>query len=394
MKTIPLITWILLFAATLSASWLQAKAETPAYKLEAFSFLSVKTAEPGVYDADNESDCSDASQSALSLGIHCAIPKDGVRESTGLIVYLDGIGSSDCPELAGDFEMGSLRGDPVRTAWIAERDVVYAQIFYRNSQYLPYDFGKYQAVDVLRGIGAILERYPMIDRRRMYLLGESSGGQLALHMMLVRPDLFAEVYALGAISRISTHRDTLRHGYLKDLYKNPQGYSSYMMPQFPVIRPDEMKVEEHERKLGEIKLRSPQWGLSWAAPVSEDSPLIFVAHARGDGAVSYKHFQDLMSAIERATNQKATKMDLNSWQIRNWSFLRLSQGDHDFKNGPEDCDSFSKAIVKMNPNAFLHRRDEIPTEATDVQIPPQMDWTYHYKGDTLLSTTMETEWVR
>lgn len=68
---------------------------------------------------------------------------------------------------------------------------------------LPYDAGFFQVTDVLNGVREMLERFPGIDRRRVYHYGGSQGGHLALLSAIYAPDTFAAIYASCALTAIT-----------------------------------------------------------------------------------------------------------------------------------------------------------------------------------------------
>ncbi len=363
----------------------------PPLVVQMLTFSSPLTAEPLAFDADNTASCLPGEREALELGIRYVQPRAGVSETTGLIVELGGIGTSDCPPYKGAFIFDEPGKDPVRERWPDERGVVIAQIFYRNLQYMPYDFGKYQVVDVLRGVGALLEAMPEIDRRRIYLVGESGGGQLALQMLQVRPDLFAEVYAISGITCIPTREEMESRGYTGDANGRKSGWLSLIMPTFRDKQTPSMSDAEFARKTAERLLRSPQAGLARHTPLGPEAPSIFVAHGDADSTVLFQHFVDLRAVIEQAAGQPATVLDENTWKIDNWRFLQVPGGGHSLKGGPAGLTSRSEAILAMNPEAFTRRQSTAPNESTHVCIPTQVDnWTYCFDGRELNAVTVET----
>lgn len=99
--------------------------------------------------------------------------------------------------------------------WAArELDVICLSVEFRGSGYdfdsvagrgavLPYDASFYQLFDVFAGLRFVLDRYPTVNRRRVYHYGGSQGGHLALLSAILAPATFACVYATSPAVRVS-----------------------------------------------------------------------------------------------------------------------------------------------------------------------------------------------
>lgn len=357
-----------------------------------FTFPSQPTAEPTVYDSNNLAVCgANPSNTPLTLGIRYVVPDAGVTTRTGLVIELGGIGTPDCPPYAGAFSFDVPGSDPVREAWVNERNVVFAKVFYRNWGFWPYDYGKYKVVDALRGTGAMLEAFPAIDQRRLYLLGGSGGGHLALQLLQVRPDLFAEVYSLCPITRITLPSDVAPgQPYAGDANNSPSGWNANLLPQYPAVQ-GSMATEEFLRKTDERNLRSPQFGLSRRLPTGVGLSPVFVAHGDADPTTRFRHFEDLIAAVESGAGASATVQGADLCTLNNWTFLRIPGGNHGFAGGPPDRDTRSKAVLVLNPQAFLGVRAAPPSAATfATTVEADNGWAYQYDGNDLTDVSVQT----
>lgn len=365
------------------------------HPVELVYFESLLTGYPGVYDPPNEIVCSGDTTSPLHLGIKYVIPTGGVGEETGLLVELAGIAAADCPPFANtfsfDFPPDHPSHDPVKAEWVEQRNIVLARVYYRNISYRrPYDYGKYQVVDVLRAVATMLEHFPELDRGRIYLTGGSGGGHLALQVLRVVPELFAEVYVGSAITLITTSHDVQHGGYTGDAGGNAGGWNVNMG--FPVTKPAAMPEAEFVRKVAERNLRSPQLGLRRSAPLGSESPAIHVVHGDADPTVSYRHFTDLLAALEQRAESSATPVGEDRWTLENWTFLRVPGGNHSLAGGPPDRDTRSKSINAMNPDAFTARRTTAGLPVIDVMFAPEMaGWTYRFTGDFSDPSSLQLE---
>lgn len=361
------------------------------FTVQYLEFASQLSADPGVYDADNVASCSPTNNTPLTLGIRYVTPDAGVTADTGLIIDLGGIGTGDCPPYINLFTFDTPGSDPLRESWVNDRNVVLAKVFYRNWNYWPYDYGKYQVVDVLRGVGAMLQQYPQIDTTRIYLIGGSGGAHVALQVMQAYPTLFAEVYALAGITRITTNLDVAAgQPYQGDTGGNSNGWNTNMLPYYPVTQ-GSMPAAQFERITAERKLKGPQIGLARRAPIGELAPMVYVAHGDNDPTVHYQHMVDLSAAIVTYSGVAPMHDTATTWSVDNWKFMRIPGGNHAFTGGPSDRDTRSEAINVLNPNCFTRENPVTPTQSVNVYLPAEDgDWTYHFSGSDLSNVTVTT----
>jgi len=130
---------------------------------DSFVFEGQAPADPGVYDAPAKASCG---KTYRELEVHMVLPDAGVNSMTGVILNLPGITEVDCKPTTVTL-----------SDWHNSKNVIVATVGYRNYSFrFPTDFGKLSIGDVLRALHGILERYPQLDTRRLYLFGGSGGG--------------------------------------------------------------------------------------------------------------------------------------------------------------------------------------------------------------------------
>lgn len=178
-------------------AWPAAKTTT-----RVLTFIPQMPDAPGLYDAPTSA--IGCARTLAPQEIHLLEPTTGVQQTTGLLVILPGFNvNADCAPSAIDLD-----------GWTNSKDFVSATIHYRNLAFRsPTDFGKLSIGDVYRGVGRVLDEYPQIDRRRLYLFGGSGGGHLAHQVVRVHPTLWAEVHIHAAITRVTTQADPQTNGY-------------------------------------------------------------------------------------------------------------------------------------------------------------------------------------
>ncbi len=212
------------------------------------TFTTQAPAAPSMFDHQLLSSFCDID--SREMEVKWLLPEDGVTSETGLLIVLAGI------SLENDCARPFYPPDP---EWADHRNVVIAQVYYRNLGFFPpYDFGKYQIIDVLRGTNAVLETFPQIDRRRLYLYGGSGGGLAGLQTVIACPQIWAEVYIHSAITRVTTGAEAA-----EDYPNDPQGtvYGGWNVNmQFPESQ-GELTDKVWNRYRAERALRGPQNGL-------------------------------------------------------------------------------------------------------------------------------------
>lgn len=78
--------------------------------------------------------------------------------------------------------------------------------------YQPYDLSYRQTFDCIQALRALLERYPAVDRQRMYAYGTSQGGMIVLLGAIWAPSLFAAIYTASAMTRLPKANEALAYG--------------------------------------------------------------------------------------------------------------------------------------------------------------------------------------
>ena len=200
----------------------------------------------------------------VGLRIHPPASQD---ENTGLMVVLHGWG--------GDYTQYDTSCGP----WADMYNVITLQVNYRDSGDASpiYDFGKYQAVDVLRAMDYVLSTYP-VNTRRIIGWGASGGGDVILQVAKMAPRTFACIVELAGITRPTDSTDT-DQGYTTD----PDGGwetvalgagKSYTVPEYQLRNP------QHDPEL-------------FNAPIT-------ILHGDADDVVSVQHAHDLTSALLQA----------------------------------------------------------------------------------------------
>lgn len=335
------------------------------------SFTTQLPEHPGLYDAPVQTGSfAGCIRQINPMIIKYSIPSYGVDGSTGLLVILGGINATqDCNQF--------YALEPEMEAWIDSRNLIIAQVFYRNLGYWPpYDFGKYQIVDVLRGTGRMLSLFPQIDTRRLYLLGGSGGGHLALQVALISRHLWAEVYSEAAITRITTPADVAA-AYPGD----PSGGWNLNLG-FPVAQ-SSLTDSQWRRYQAERDLRGPENSATSSAPLGTGGPWIRVLHGTADPTVDKNHLTALMRAVENCSGQTAVNTSPNLWEIENWAFILVPNGNHSFVGAPSGQNSRSRAIDWYFPEAFLRLRDEPPSLSVHCGFPLKHGFTFEVQGDVL-----------
>jgi len=114
---------------------------------------------------------------------------DAPNADTGLMVVLHGWG--------GEYH----QYDTYCEDWRNRFNCITLQVNYRGSSKAtqPYDFGKYQAIDVLRAVHWVLANYP-VNRRRIIGWGGSGGGNVVLQCGKMAPHTFALIIEHAGIT--------------------------------------------------------------------------------------------------------------------------------------------------------------------------------------------------
>ncbi len=332
-------------------------------------------ARPGTFDAPAAARCRPALNPMTVKWIE---PSGGVNADTGLLILLYGINASvDC----------TLPFFGPEQAWVDQRNLVVAVPLYRNlSFFAPYDFGKYQVVDVLRATGAMLERYPSINRKRLYLIGGSGGGHLGLQVLQLTPELWAEVHIHKAITKITVPEDVLSGGFEED---PPQGWNVNL--RYPTEQGNlDDQTWRHYR--AERTLRSPAAHAAIEPRTGPNAPRVYMFHGDADPTVDYQHFLHYRSMLETGTGQEAREDEPGVWNLANWTFMRLDGEDHIY-------DNFAVSSTRV-AEAFSRERAGVPPGVVAASLPIHDGWTYIYTGelgevrvDTIQTQAAQVAWT-
>jgi len=134
-----------------------------------------------------------AFEGAIPINLHFP---DAPTEATGLMVMLHGWG--------GDYH----QYDSYCADWRNRFNCITLQVNYRGSSTAtqPYDFGKYQAIDVLRAMHWVLANYP-VNRQRIIGWGGSGGGNVILQCGKMAPNTFALIIEHAGITHPTSAAD-------------------------------------------------------------------------------------------------------------------------------------------------------------------------------------------
>jgi len=223
----------------------------------------------------------------IDINIHFPTSQNA---TTGLMVVLHGLG--------GNYHQYDAQCE----SWVNDHNVVTVQLNYRGTASPPpgYDLGKYQAIDTLRVVKYMLDKYAL-NKKRVFLWGASAGGNVALHTAKMAPNTFALVAALSAITRPSNESDRLTRGYEAD---PTGGWESFMLG-------------------GTLKYTTEEWDIrdaQYLAAYLRGVP-VFLIHGDQDAIVDLQHSADMYSKLIAAGGQV--------------TFVVVKGGDHDF-NGALD----------------------------------------------------------
>lgn len=343
------------------------------------NYTSQNPADPNIFDSPTTST------------IGCVIPLNprkimwiepdaGVNSDTGLLVVLTGITSnSDCnPSIFVPDD-----------SWRNSRNIIITHIFYRNIAYIyPYDFGKYQIVDVLRGVGKILELYPQINIKRFYIYGGSGGGHLALQVIQASRHLWSECYIHSAITKITLPKD--KYGN----YESDPNDGWNIDLGFPTTQGG-LSDSKWNRYQAERELRSPQFSALkdavFSSIQSEYIPTIWMMHGTSDETVDYQHFLDYKNCVESFAEYSSFKLENNHYQLGNWHFINIINGDHQYTGAAADENTRAKATNKYNPLAFTKEKNDSPSLSINYVFPSCHGWRFRIFGKDLGSVDLFTE---
>lgn len=228
-----------------------------------------------------------------------------VNASTGLLVVCHGLG--------GDYD----DYDSVAQIWADTHNVYTVQMNFRHSgRPNNADFGKLQAIDVLRTTKYMFDTFP-VNRQRVFLWGASAGGFVALNTAKMAPRTFAFVAALSPITRPSTTADVQNNGYEAD---PPQGWEGQIL-------------SGKTYTTAEYDIRDAQYSAAHLKPTT-----VFLFHGDDDGVVDIQHSIDMHAALLAASVPV--------------TFTTIAGGDHNFVGAANDENSRHLVTQKYLSNAF------------------------------------------
>ncbi|MGI8908300.1 MAG: hypothetical protein ACR2IE_17640 [Candidatus Sumerlaeaceae bacterium] len=344
------------------------------------TFTTQLPPDPALYDAPATT-TKECTIYCSPLLLRWQAPSAGVTTTTGLIVVCPGGNPiNDCSRPA-------QYGDP---AWPDTKNVVMCSVFYRNQAFsAPYDFGKLQMGDTLRGIGRLLEIYPQLDRRRLYLFGASTGGHVSLQLLQSARHLWAEVHVHCAPTLITTRAeaqakypaDSFGDG-LNDALKFPEQQGT-------------LSLDQWNRFQAERALRGPQNSMKFDLPARSNGeyPYVWAMYGTLDQIVDIQHYRDLLAIVKSGTGTsgaQATVVGGERWQMRNWTLYTVEGGYHDYVGANANISSYMKATNYRIPDAFSRLRPTAPLLSVDYAFPIQFGWRFHVQG-ALTSATVTTE---
>jgi len=277
------------------------------------------------------------------IGINLHFP-DEMNSETGLMVILHGWG--------GTYH----QYDAYCEEWRNRYNVITLQVNYRNSgDGSPiYDFGKYQAIDVLRAIQYVRENYQINDER-IIGWGGSGGGQIILQTAKMAPNTFALVIECAGITKPTDVQDVIQH------YKNdPIGdWQAKALGDENVYMPDEYQI------------RSPQYHATFY------HAKMYIFHGDADEVVDVQHGVDLSRALLDAGKQAVLKV--------------IKSGNHGFGGTFDETENTRQKVTnKYAGEDILHLRTDGITDFEQrsvIDLPVDSGAVYRVSYDGLATLT-------
>ena len=199
------------------------------------------------------------------VGVRLHFP-DELNEETGLMVVLHGWG--------GNYH----QYDSSCIDWANRFNVITLQVNYRDSNDGSpiYDFGKYQAIDVLRAMKYVLSHYRTNDRR-IIGWGGSGGGHVILQVGKMAPNTFSCIIECAGITR-PTNSSDVEDG----LYSTDRGWEAMALGKGVSYTTPEYQLRNHQ----------------YHADLYNARVLMF--HGDDDKVVSVQHAYDMADALVEA----------------------------------------------------------------------------------------------
>jgi len=245
-----------------------------------------------------------------TVDINLHFPKV-VNKDTGLMVVLHGWG--------GTYH----QYDSWCNHWCDQFNVVTLQVNYRHSgdSKPVYDFGKYQAIDVLRAMNYVLRHYKL-NEKRIIGWGGSGGGNVILQTAKMAPNTFALVIDCAGITRPTDPSDRER-GY--DEGKRTGGWQQTALgPGKKYSRP-------------EWQIRDAQYHAKYF------NTKVYIFHGDNDPVVVVQHGIDMAEALRKAGKEVVLKV--------------IKGGDHFFRGAADPTENTrKKATEKYAGEDIMKRR--------------------------------------
>ncbi len=274
------------------------------------------------------------------IGVNLHFP-DKMDAQTGLMTLIHGWG--------GNYHQYDSYADD----WRNRYNVICLQVQYRDSGKRgvawqePYDFGKYQAIDVLCCIQYVRENYTINDER-IVGWGGSGGGNISLQAAKMAPNTFALVIDCAGITR-PTNRDDVLANYEND----NDGWEAAAL-----------NSGDHYT-LSEWQIRSSQYHAAYY-----NAP-IHILHGDKDTLVDYQHAVDMYDALIAAGKE---------------AYLHpIANGQHSFDGAAPSENTRKEATEKYVSDDILNRRSDGVTDFemnSSIQLPTDEGCVYviDYKG--------------
>lgn len=278
------------------------------------------------------------------IGINLHFP-DEINENTGLMTLIHGWG--------GEYH----QYDSYANDWRNRYNVICLQVQYRDSGKegiaweKPYDFGKYQAIDVLRSIQYVRENYAINDER-IIGWGGSGGGNIILQAAKMAPNTFALAIDCSGITR-PTNSDDILANYENDGRNNSDGWEGAAL-----------KAGDRYT-LPERQIRSAQYHAAYF------NTSVHILHGDKDTLVDYQHAVDMYEALIAAGKEAHLHTIVN--------------GSHSFDGADRLENTRREATDKYVADDILNRRSAGETDfelESKIQLPTDGDCIYliDYKG--------------
>lgn len=301
--------------------------------------------------------------------------------STGVAVLVDGL-AIDCKN-----EPGFSGKDSPESDWADRFNVVLVNVETRNLERFPHDYGKYKTIDVFRGLARVLEEYPRLETRRLYLIGGSGGGLVALQISQILPRYFAEIYAVKSITKL-TLRSELDSGEPFDLDGPPWGEVNGWASANASLSPDVLNRIQAERDLRSPLISARHLALD-ELPFGTvgEVPFIGLIHGDADVFVSYEHSRAYMNELESKAGRASELIDetpyVNYRQLGNYTFCTVKGADHGI--------NAADAVVNCFPQCLTSMRVHESESSFPRIIPSARGYAFRYTTDGGLdSVTVET----